>query len=212
MNKIAVFYHCLIYRGANGNGTTWEPSLIFEQMCLLAESDLLTEAAEFHVGVNGGAESEPTIRLIMPRKARVTYHSLTPRNELFTIINLQQWLPGHEDWYVCYFHVKGITHQSDAGQQGWRRRMQDRLITNWRQCVADLDAGYESVGCHWLTPEQFPAAVGSPFWGGNFWWAKASFLSCLPPLDANSPDYWLPEKFIGTGRRPKVKDYIPGWP
>lgn len=89
------------------------------------------------------------------------------------------------------------------------------LINGWHECVHRLNLGFESVGAHWLTPEQYPHLVKSPFWGGNFWWARASLLAELPPLPVraeNREDFYLAESWIGMGRRPRVFDFHHEWP
>ena len=77
-----------------------------------------------------------------------------------------------------------------------------------------LAKGRDSCGAHWMTPEQFPGKVKSPFWGGTFFWATAKFLLSLPPLP---PPTWKnrfeAENWIGRGpSRPSVTDYHNGWP
>jgi hypothetical protein len=98
--------------------------------------------------------------------------------------------------------------------------MENVVLHNWRRCVADMDAGADAVGAHWLTREKYGAIVnpehgGTPFFGGVFYWAKASFLAQLPPLPekfACTADWYICEHWIGMGPLPKVVDYIPCWP
>jgi hypothetical protein len=134
---------------------------------------------------------------------------------------LEQWLPGHEDYYVLWFHSKGATHEPGHYlSDRWRGCMQKHCVVNWRQCVADLDAGFESVGCHWMSGNKTPP--GQSIWAGTFFWAKASFLLTLPSvmkrdriklsgLDSIESRYEA-EVWIGNGPRlPRVKDYHPNW-
>ena len=92
--------------------------------------------------------------------------------------------------------------------------MERMTVWAWRTCVADLANGTDACGCHWLTPEQFPKLVKSPFFGGTFWWAKASYLKTLPQFPAATwANRFEAENWIGRGNpRPRVKDYLPGWP
>lgn len=214
MNKIAIFYHTLFFRGNPPVKCVAAQSITYEQMFeALIPSGLLYWASEFYVGINGGDESVEIADKLIPKKAKITYHGLHQRSELQTLLILQRWLPEHPDWYVCYFHVKGGTHPHlDIFNTIWRHCMQKTVINDWVKCVSDLDDGYETVGAHWLTPELFPGMVGRPIWGGNFWWAKASFLLELPKLPDQSDNYYLPEAYIGSGRMPLAKDYAPHWP
>lgn len=196
-------------------------NIIHGQMSEIRRSGLLAEAKEFHVGINGGAESLEVAHLFIPAKAQIELHGLDSHSENPTIRMIEKWLPGHSGWYVLYFHSKGATHpRLDWLCDRWRNCM-TRPIRHWRQTVRDLDSGYESVGCHWMTGKDTPP--GQSVWAGNFWFAKADFLLTLPSimdrariksdgLKALSARYES-EVWIGNGRRlPLVKDYHgPNW-
>ena len=215
-HPIAIFHHCRLSAGDPPIDFDWACGILEEQMKALAHAGLLEAASEFYAGVNGGEGDVVAASCILPAKAKLLAHPATARGELPTLHYLQNWLPGHEDWYVLYFHLKGAIHKNELAYVAWRHRMQHVVISNWKQCVLDMDQGIESVGAHWLTPKQYPALVSSPFWGGNFWWAKASFLKTLPPMPETATtrgEFYLAESWIGRGPRPPVvKDYNPGWP
>jgi hypothetical protein len=129
---------------------------------------------------------------------------------------LQKWLPGHEEWLVCFFHSKGATHPRDPMNGAWRDCMMRHCVLNWRECVGDLVSGYDAVGCHWLpnSPNDPNADRwgGNSFFGGVFWWSTAKYLLTLPPLPDKATDrhsWFLPELWLGNGN-PKIKDYHPG--
>lgn len=218
--EIAVFYHAKLTGPEFGLDETFSLRLVAEQMGALAKSLLGIQADHITYGFNEDqAEAEkvkPLLITQIPGTVRVMAHGPQARSELSTLHALQQWLPHHKDAYVCYFHAKGITHPYDAFNRQWRLCMESAVIDHWRECVADLDRGHDSVGAHWLTPERFGASVRSPFWGGNYWWAKARFLLTLPvipPTSASREQDFLAENWIGLGpRRPRVRDYRPHWP
>lgn len=221
MKPIAIFYHCLFFVEQDlplGNAV----NIVRGQMEQAKESGLLDAAAEFHVGINGGDESREVASRVLPQSAQIVMHGLQCKNECRTIRLLEEWLPGHEDWYVLYFHAKGATHPAGDGFTGtWRACMMRHCVQNWRQCVNDLDEGYEAVGVHWMVPPATP--VGQHIFAGTFFFAKASFLATLPSImerdriklsgiDSADSRYEA-EVWIGNGPRlPKVKDYHgPGW-
>jgi hypothetical protein len=216
MKPIAVFYHCRLSGGDPFIHVDHAAQIMNEQMTALEFSGLADAAQEIYIGVNGGHQDATLAKLLATPKATVIEHPGHYRGEHPTLNYLVNWLQNHRDWYVLYHHTKGAIHKGEIAYDVWRRRMQDVVVLNWRRSVQDLDNGMDSVGAHWLTPEQFGHLVKSPFWGGNFWWAKAEFLLTLPPMPvtANSrPEFYYAESWIGLGpRRPKVKDYIPGWP
>lgn len=209
---IAVFYH--IKPAGPGINTPFAVKLLGEQMSALKSCGLEEAADSLFVGINGDAKDFDLVQTSLPTKAVAIGWGPQARSELPTLFALQRWLPGHEDWSVCYFHAKGLTHPNDPLTRRWRRCMEQTVLWNWRSCLEDLRT-HDSSGAHWLTHEKY-GQVTTPIWGGNFWWARASFLVTLPPLPPNSKcrqDDFLAENWIGLGpRHPVVRDYSPHWP
>ena len=213
--KIAIFYHAILRGGSVPIDTEFACRIVSEQMAALDNSGLLDEADELYIGVNGDKEDADMARLFVPcPDAWFFIHGADATTEIPTMSRLREWLPSHPDWCVLYHHIKGVTHPNMASYKNWRGRMESACVWNWRQCVSDLAKGFDAVGCHWLTPERFPGAVTSPFFGGTFWWATAKYLSQLPPLPAATwANRFEAESWIGRRRPyPNVRDYYPGWP
>jgi hypothetical protein len=114
-----------------------------------------------------------------------------------------QEIPG--EYAVLYAHTKGA-HGDTDGNAAWRRSMTRHVVHGWEECVAHLDT-VQAVGCHWISNDHVPE--NPPFFGGNFWWARASYLRTLPPPDNESR--WHAELWVGQGH-PVVWDFKPGWP
>lgn len=113
-------------------------------------------------------------------------------------------VPG--EFAVLYMHTKGA-HNNTDGNARWRQSMTRYLVGRWGECVQLLDQGYDAVGCHWVKAPQWPEQP--PFFAGNFWWARASFLRTLAPPDNETR--WQPETWISYGD-PKIYDLRPCWP
>lgn len=220
MNPIAIWYHTVFVRGDPLDLVPSAFMITEEQMSEIERSGLMDACEEIFCGVNGGVESRHFAEAILPKSATKIYHGTNNHGECATIRALEQWLPGHEDWYVLYLHCKGATHpMGNPRTTNWRDCMMRHLVTNWWRCVSDLEYGYESVGCHWKTKQ----ADGSQnLWAGNFWWAKASFLLTLPSIMdrerikmsglGSLESRYEAEVWIGNGPRlPRIKDYHPGW-
>lgn len=215
--KIAVFYHCLFY--LNGEPLEHACKVVYSQMRELQHSGLLDSAAELHVGVNGGPESDDFVKMLLPRKANVMLHGLESRAENLTIVALEKWVRSHPDWAVLYFHSKGATRGSASTYDGyitkWRECLMKHCIHDWRLCVTALKNGFEAAGAHWLTgmgPDR-----SQNLFAGNFWWAKAAYLMNLPSIFqrdriqmsgiAALESRHEAEVWIGNGRRlPRVRD------
>lgn len=186
------------------------------QLKALKDCGLVDSSEQITIGVNGGDES---LRMIeWPVGANLVPHGTKSRNENLTIREIEKWLPGHDDYYVLYLHSKGAVYGSERSDR-WRERMMYYCVWNWLQCLDDLDAGHDACGCHWL-----PGMVGGTqnMFGGNFWWAKASFLAKLPSILERTrikvsgieslESRYEAEVWIGNGPAPNVKDYFPGHP
>lgn len=214
--KVAVFYHCLFSL----------PDQLLPSACIVVNDQmqkfkacgLHDRADEIVVGVNGGAESVTMAAQMIPPKANIVYHGLKSRSENLTLVELEKWLPTHEDWLVLYFHAKGATHAtgSDYGKfcDRWRNCMMLHCVHQWEECLKDLES-VESVGCHWMTG--LGEDKSQNIWAGNFWWCRASYLRTLPSIFERDrikvsgieslESRYESEVWIGNGKRlPTVKD------
>jgi hypothetical protein len=220
VKPIAIFYHCVGFIGNPPLLLSGGLQIVAEQMMQIVESGLLSEASEIQVGINGAEES----RLMddwVPTKAKITYHGLQSRSENLTIVMLHEWSRTHPDWNVLYLHAKGASHPIDSEYARnvalpWRRGMMHDLVTNWRQCVADLDAGYDIACSHWMWKN---APENNTIPAGNFLWVTSNFAASLPSLYerdwgrrgliASLEARYEAEAFWGFGPRPNVKQYRP---
>lgn len=111
-----------------------------------------------------------------------------------------------DEYAVLYMHTKGAANDLDSSA-AWRRSMTRALVTDWEAHVARLEDGYDAVGSHWVKAPEWPEQ--EPFFAGNFWWSKASYLRTLePPLNETR---WQAETWLSLGK-PKVHDLMPWWP
>ena len=113
---------------------------------------------------------------------------------------------------VLYAHTKGAYCNSPLNEH-WRRSMTRNVVGRWPRCASLVASGYDTAGCHWLTPErhheppEYP--VTTPMYGGNFWWARTGYLRRLPEPGT---DYrHQAEEWVGLGS-PRAFDLLPGWP
>lgn len=220
MKPIGVFYHCLLFMGSPDKPAPRGSAIIREQMACLKDSGLLDACDYFEVGINGGQESEVYVGELIPEKATRVYHGLHWRNELATIMRLCIWATNNPGASILYFHSKGATHPGLGYGEGmadpWRRAMMKYLVTNWRECVADLESGFDIAACHWMWnladgTQHIPA--------GNFLWLTSDFTSKLPSFYlrdrikvsgiANIESRYEAEVFWGNGPKPNVKSYLP---
>lgn len=213
--KISVWYHTRLFGGQPTIDSDYSISLMTEQMETFRASGLLEASGDVVVCVNGDSINQSAARALAPAKARFIDHGPEAMGLLRSVNRLREWCLVHPDWAVCFWHIKGVTHPWDHLNTVWRQCMERCVIKNWQRCLSDLASGCDTVGAHWLTKEQYSNNVTFPFWGGQFFWATASFLSELPMLPENPKcrqDWFLSENWIGMGRKPRIKDYAPHWP
>src|SRR5690242_4170335 len=180
-HRIAVFYHCIFTGTVRPIHAGFSMDLMAQQMQSLEDCGLASHADKIVVGVNGGEGDADIARMLAPSKAEVIAHGEGSGTEITTLNVLREWCKAHDGWYVLYFHTKGASHPNHPNRE-WRLNMEQHVLHNWRMCVLDLDKGYDACGSYWLTPEEHKNVIKTPFFGGTFWWSKASYLANLPPL------------------------------
>lgn len=113
------------------------------------------------------------------------------------------------DDQVLYAHTKGAANPS-AINTAWRGCMTRHLVSGADKALALLAEGADTVGCHWLTPEEYPESVLTPYYGGNFWWATGAHLA---RLDAPSNDTrYHAETWLGSVVPHNPVSLATGWP
>ena len=227
MRELAVFYHV---------GASWDRrhsdrpvtghwrTILRDQAAQWTESGLLAAADRFVVGVSGTEDEAMEVRGLLPAKAMVMCHGQGAHWEIPTLEQVRMHAKTNPEAHVFYHHTKGASDDSLINRV-WRFEMQHFTVRKWRDCVDLLRKGYDLVGCHWLSPEGYPTMVQKPFFGGTFWWARASYLAGLASCEVKFEDdgpfgpgggRFAAERWIGTGvGRPggvEIYDWSPGWP
>lgn len=219
---ILIYHHGLFAIGEPPEFLPSAMSIAVEQMDVMKSSGLMDAASEIHIGLNGGVESSELAESIFPAKSKIKYHGLSSRNENLTIVALWERTREINGEAFCYYqHQKGSSHvpgssYGETVSKPWRQAMTQDLVMNWRQCVSDLQSGYDIVCSHWMWnmadgTQHIPA--------GNWLWIKASFARKLPSIylrDRIKTDgikslssRYEAEVFWGNGPRPNVRSHRP---
>jgi hypothetical protein len=147
-------------------------------------------------------------RLIDSDKMEIV--SITRKNKLYEYPALEYVRRKclDEDCYFYYFHTKGVTYYIDEPHnrhfmkfkrnvEAWRGLMEYFLMDKWNVAVRVLNDGYDTYGCYRYPPAPAPYVM----YGGNFWWAKSSYLRTLQPLfpEKMADDRMFAELWIYTG-------------
>ena len=146
-------------------------NLIGLEQAELLENTGLLDAAEINMMLHYDEQEFRWLKKRWSWNNNVKYHEFGEEyrqwHEGSTIYHIQELVHStDEEFYVCYIHHKGVS----SGTVGWRKYMEYWNIEKWKECVSKLDEGYDTCGASFLNNPPHP------FYAGNFFWAKASYL------------------------------------
>ena len=105
--------------------------------------------------------------------------------EIPTINIIHSFCVRNPESKVLYLHTKGVSYQTVPQQVvDWRNMMLYFLIDN--DCVKLLEK-HDIVGCNYLENPH-------PHFSGNFWWARASYVNKLKPIETtvkHDAEWWI---------------------
>lgn len=191
-----------------------------EQVELFEYTKLIDRVDEFNLMMHYNEEDFKFIKDRWKDKKNVVYHffdkSFQPWYEATTIHYIQELVHStDEEFYVVYTHSKGCSKPNSDHDRNWLRYLHYFMVENWKYCLKKLDEGYEIVSAAWLERGEY-----SPYFPGNFWWARASYLRRCKRLKTPPENNFIPqfrpdvhhrfdlEYWHGSGR-PKLFDLQP---
>jgi hypothetical protein len=183
--QIAGFYHI-------GSFVQYK-SIVQEQLAALVDSGLYALAEKIDIGLIGEDQSwQPPADL---SKLSVGVRGKDPKLfEVPTLTRLHDYCQANPLALVFYIHTKGATSMdiSDTriavpqAVKDWRKFMEYFVIERHQDCIGALAKGSSTCGANYMP--------GPPHYSGNFWWAKCSCVSKLPPVPATerlASEQWL---------------------
>lgn len=189
------FYH--VY----ADGQWQEP--VTEHLQAIKDSGLDYVLNGFHVGLVGSGENRAKVIEAL-NESGLPYSICAEANdgwEQVTINRLHQYVKDKPNGWVLYAHTKSAANTTPINI-GWRKSMTYFNIVRWKELVEPHlgNINVDTIGCHWCL---------DAFWGGTYWWARASYLAALePPLMESRHQA---EEWVGWGK-PRIIDLNPGWP
>lgn len=163
------FYH--IYASSN----MWT-FIYLEHLEALRESGLLDALdGNFYVGIIGTDEEYADAVSFLKEHGNPTIVAHETEGwEQTTLDALSRYSKSVEEAFVLYAHTKGGFHHF-LGNNNWRKSMTHFVVNKWKVAVEALNSGCHMAGPFWMSNGH------EVFFGGNFWWAKASALKLLKP-------------------------------
>lgn len=167
----------------------WE-EILEEELARIKTSGLYDACQSINLGVLGNADMH-SFKKKYPKISFLFQSSDMTFFERPTLLRLYDQCRHQPHALVLYLHTKGVTRGGDVNVRDWTRLLEYFNIDKWRDCVTALTQGNHQVcGVNWQGDPQ-------PHFSGNFWWARASYVTTLPRFIAS--DYYAPEFWIGQG-------------
>jgi hypothetical protein len=186
--KIKIFMHLNDLPGAF--------DLMGDQLSRLSESGLLDVANQVLLCTNGNDNNFVPAIHAMNDYHNVKFYHTSSRTDLWEWPSLdllkRNCDAADEDFYVLYFHLKGLSRLGDARVTDWRNYMEYWMIDQWAACVEKLDQGHDLVGTNIIEQPWLHSS-------GNFWWSRASYIKKLEHLPNPDTLPWgTPSKYTGA--------------
>ena len=163
-------------------------TILSEILDTVAGAGLLSHLDRLYI-VNVGDDATLPDRLAhdMQRVRLINYSPDASRAEAPTLELIRTFSMFHHDARVLYVHTKGASYEAPSAHVAdWRRMLLHFLVEKHDQARAALET-HDVVGCNFL---DHPARHFS----GNFWWARASHLKSLPPVqngERHQAEWWV---------------------
>ena len=178
-----------------------------DQLTKMSESGLLDRIDELHICMCGNPNSFSAAQESLKEYSNIFWIHVetdTQLGEWPTLTYLKDYCDKHpEEFYVMYTHLKGLSKFGDPYREGWRQYMDYWQIERWEDNVAALDQNYETTGINFNDEAAYTSRNFSNVWphySGNFWWARASYVRRLDPLQDPRTIVWgTPSKLLVHG-------------
>lgn len=178
----------------------WE-DVLKHLLFTIKDSGLYNYVSQINCGILGNYNNssiftdEPKINII--------YNELnTQYYEVLTLNHLHKTsCESNENFYVLYFHTKGVKHIDNPNLyknvKDWVDFMLYFNVYHHKKCIEVLKT-YDAVGVN--LNKSIKDNVPSHY-SGNFWWSKSDYIKKLGPVvyyNYNAPEFWLTEKELGN--------------
>lgn len=207
--RIIHYYHIF----ADGR---WQ-MLVNQHLMAVSNYGLANAIEEIRIGIVGQPANRKEVKAflatIMPADRCKVVVERTTAWEQATLNEMYKASQEEPDAVYLYAHTKGGSDASLINQL-WCRSMTFFCVVAWQNALEKLE-GVDIAGPHWITKEKWPHMAdhnnphGYPYFGGNYWWARATHIAKLGTPERDHR--WQAEHWIGKAEA-QVADLCPGWP
>jgi hypothetical protein len=173
-------------------------TVISEQLRLIIKSGLYAKCECIYVGCVGPQEERLKLQNFFhdQSKIKIVSHNTNLQSyEFLTLKILRSTSLALPKFYGFYIHTKGVSYPGHEGGKYWRDYMNYYVLTDWREAVKMLDAGYDTYGVKLLTTKD--PKVKKTHYSGNFYWFKSEYAKTLVPVESlNQKDRFEAEMYM----------------
>ena len=166
----------------------WQ-TMFADMLVKMDESGLLEGADEINLCLNGVLSNMEMFLLPLIQssgKIRIRHVAGDASKHEWPTINCirDDALADNENEHVIgYAHLKGLSRPVTKPITDWRNMLVYWTIEQWRESIAVLEQGYETVGINW-------ADRPYPHYSGNFWWAQSNYIRRLRKVQDPATIQW----------------------
>lgn len=188
-------------------------SLVRMQLQKLWDTGLMDKTDKLFVSCiyNHERESEELDAIINEFPVQHEIISALPMSENqfeFPALEFIRGLSQKEDFYVYYFHTKGVSYtkesvahypsasleQLDRCSRAWREMMEHFIFAKHDVAINALKE-YDAYGCKYDDPVVPPHHY--KYYAGNFWWSKSWYIRTLPRIsEEEKKNRYLAENWL----------------
>lgn len=191
--------------------------LVNQHLMAVSNYGLASAIQEIRIGIVGQPANRKEVKAflatVMPADRCKVVVERTTAWEQATLTEMYKASQEEPDAVYLYAHTKGGSDASLINQL-WCRSMTFFCVVAWQNALEKLE-GVDIAGPHWITKEKWPHMAdhnnphGYPYFGGNYWWARATHIAKLGTPERDHR--WQAEHWIGKAEA-QVADLCPGWP
>lgn len=172
---INVFYHiCMINH---------YKEIVKEHLELIVSSGLYDVIDNIYIGCLGSKKEINNLHDILSAYDKIKIYSFDTNLEKFEFATLQvieDICESGEEFYGLYIHTKGCSYPGNEGGKYWRDYMNYYNISQWEDCIDQLDIGYDTFGVKLLSAANPPSFT--MHYSGNFFWFYSEYAATLPRI------------------------------
>lgn len=180
--------------------------MVKEQICALRDSGLYNMTSVLYVSciISKEEDVNDICDIIGRNKCKIICKTYDGSKYEFPALEFMQEKSQQEDFFVYYFHTKGISYSENDGSFYQNKNLIDRekCALSWRRMMEYFVFYKSNVAINALSNYDTYGACLFDFrkvryFNGNFWWSKASYIKTIPKItEENKRNRYFAEAWL----------------